>query len=921
MNKKRSVVQLSRSIIFNILLGYCLACGTYANGAGLPDRITIYDHEYELDLAENTELIEKLQFDRSESNGTHYRGKLLAHDDSWVRVSNIGGRWKGLVSFNGQMFTIAGSPEQSRYLAVAGSNGATILAAAPVANYEHFKCGIKGHAHRIFELPKHSALQSAVPVPLSTLCDQSLGIHCVFAEAEFVFDPAFQQAFPNDTDSEALAIINMVEGPYLNQMGIALDAVTIRTQGTSEFSTTTDAGILLDDILDKRVRGQISDDINNQSLFHFVTGRVFNDDTVGAAFINTLCTSSAVGASQVVSNQFGDRDTRLTAMVVAHEFGHNFGADHDVEDNSCGPGHIMDTIDQSGASFSTCSQAQIETAVSNVPNLPACFNFPMSLWSRAADTNVSSVAAGQVFTHDYEVEAREGYQSIETLSVAGALVSGQGQIEAATLDSLPCVISTGGTDYQCLRNDPGTTLALSYSVRHLGTSTELVVTNTLEAVGIADRDLALTNSILPVFDIRTRVDHATPFPASDLTALFYYEIAGSPIDLEWTDNSDDENAFRIERRLDGGAFEEIATTTWSDYRDLTAVEEGVRYEYRIVAFNAAGSASPSNIASGQLRVPDQISSLVAQLVNGSEIYLRWGGQLSNIEDGIRIERSVDNSGFVEIGSVGADVDEYIDVSAVFGSVNEYRVFAFNAAGDAPASNIASYTLGLVPNSVTGLSANQIADSSLVDITWIDSSDNEDGFRVERRSQGGVFEERDVVGANRFRFVDGGTQQGMTYEYRVIAFNSLGDSESNAIVNVTIEGIPAAASAVTASQVTGTNVTVRWADNSDNEQGFSILRSEGSSSFRLQMSAGTDSTSAIDSSAAVGLTYRYRVIAYNLAGESAASDSAPITVAGAPCCTSGGGGNGGGGGSMSWLLLLMMALPWLREASLTVRARC
>ena len=913
MKKRRSAKKFGRSTIFSFLVGCCLACSANASDSWLPDRVTIYGHEYELELVENIELREKLRLNRSASVGAHYRGKLVTHSDSWVRVSSIGGRWTGLVSFNSQMFTIDGNLIYLDNLAIGGPKEATRLVAAPVVDYGQLNCGNENHAHGLFESPKHSALQSFAPVPYTSVCEQSIGVHCVFAEAEFVFDPAFRQAFPDNTDSEALSIINMVEGAYLNAFGIALDTISFRTQGASEFSATTEAGDLLDDIYDKRVRGQISGDINDQSLFHLITGRNFNDDTAGVAFFDTLCTSSAIGTSQVIRDGNGESDTRVTALVVAHEFGHNFGADHDIEDNTCGAGFIMEPTIQGGAGgFSTCSLTQIETSVSNVPDLATCFNFPISLWSRAADSNVKRVAAGQVFTHDYEVTAREGYQSIETLSVAGTVVPGQGQFEAVTLDGLPCDIGIGSTDYQCLRNDPETTLALSYSVRQVGASAELIVTDTLEAVGNADRDLALTNSVLPVFIIRTTVDHAPPNSATDLMALFYYSSPGAPVDLAWIDNSNNEEGFRIERRFDGGAFEEIGWTNEPEYRDKTTSEAGDRYEYRIIAFNAAGAANPSNIARAQLRLPDPVSSLTAQFSNETEIHLQWGGQLSNIEDGIRIERSINGSGFVEIGSVGADIDQFIDVSPILGSVHEYRVFAFNAAGDAPASNIATITPILVPIPILDIAAVQRPGTTTVDISWIENSDNEDGFRIERRSQGTEFGEIGVVGANSVGFTDASAAPGMIYEYRVLAFNIHGDSESSAIVNIGVVGVPVSASAVTASQGTGVSVTVRWADNSDSEEGFSILRSEGSADFLLRLTAAAGSTSAIDSGVQIGVTYRYRVVAFNLVGESAPSDSAPITIVNNPCCTSG----GGGGGSVDWLLLLAVALLFLRERKLT-----
>lgn len=62
--------------------------------------------------------------------------------------------------------------------------------------------------------------------------------------------------------------------------------------------------------------------------------------------------------------------------------------------------------------------------------------------------------------------------------------------------------------------------------------------------------------------------------------------------------------------------------------------------------------------------------------------LVWMDNSSN-EDGFRIERDI-GSGFVTLVTVGVDVETYIDLTALPG--HDYRVIAFNAAGDASPSN-------------------------------------------------------------------------------------------------------------------------------------------------------------------------------------------------------------------------------------------
>jgi PKD repeat protein len=86
-----------------------------------------------------------------------------------------------------------------------------------------------------------------------------------------------------------------------------------------------------------------------------------------------------------------------------------------------------------------------------------------------------------------------------------------------------------------------------------------------------------------------------PAAPSDLDAV---AASSSQIDLTWTDNSEDEDGFRIERSLDGSSFGEIETvdanvTSFSD-TDLAA---STTYWYRVRAYNVAGNSDYSNTAS------------------------------------------------------------------------------------------------------------------------------------------------------------------------------------------------------------------------------------------------------------------------------------------------------------------------------------
>ena len=63
-------------------------------------------------------------------------------------------------------------------------------------------------------------------------------------------------------------------------------------------------------------------------------------------------------------------------------------------------------------------------------------------------------------------------------------------------------------------------------------------------------------------------------------------VSDSQINLNWTDRSDNEKGFIIERRISSGSYAEIAslepdTTAFAD----TGLLSGVTYSYRVKAYN------------------------------------------------------------------------------------------------------------------------------------------------------------------------------------------------------------------------------------------------------------------------------------------------------------------------------------------------
>ena len=91
-----------------------------------------------------------------------------------------------------------------------------------------------------------------------------------------------------------------------------------------------------------------------------------------------------------------------------------------------------------------------------------------------------------------------------------------------------------------------------------------------------------------------------------------------------------------------------------------------------------------------------LPAVVLLILSGGGLCSAFAGQLtlswndnSDNEDGFKIERSLDASSYVEIGTTGADVTTYVDSSVVDDQDYTYRVKAYNVYGYSGYSNIAT----------------------------------------------------------------------------------------------------------------------------------------------------------------------------------------------------------------------------------------
>jgi peptidyl-Asp metalloendopeptidase len=207
--------------------------------------------------------------------------------------------------------------------------------------------------------------------------------------------------------------------------------------------------------------------------------------------------------------------------------------------------------------------------------------------------------------------------------------------------------------------------------------------------------------------------------------------------------------------------------------------------------------------------------------------------------------------------------------------------------------------GSPPAAPSGLQGDASA-SDRVSLSWLDNSSDETGFTVQRAVNGGSYADRASLAANNSSFLDSSLTGGMTYSYRVRAWNGSGNSEfTNAVTLVTPAELPPPPPPSPAGVEPAPDMaTVGWMDV-NGESGYEVLRETRHpkngrwSGTTMSVPANLTTLSETLSSG----TYRYAVRAVGPSG-----GSEWVTATCSSCgsdgsfeITSSGGGSGKGGG--------------------------
>lgn len=392
------------------------------------------------------------------------------------------------------------------------------------------------------------------------------------------------------------------------------------------------------------------------------------------------------------------------------------------------------------------------------------------------------------------------------------------------------------------------------------------------------------------FTIGTNVPTTPPSAPTGLTAA---AVSSSQINLAWTDNSTNEAGFSVER-CDGTTctnFVELLTVgpNAASYQDIN-LSASTGFRYRVRAFNGVGYSAYTGSASATTQAPAVVlpaapTSLGASVVSSTQINLAWTDN-SNNETGFRIEGCVGTgcTTFSEFAVVAANVSSHQVITLAASTDYNFRVRAYNDAGNSAYTNSASgLTLMDPPPAPTALLATAFS-STQINLAWTDNSTNESGFRIDRCAGTTCtnFAEIAVVGANITTYQNTALPPSTTYNYRVRAYNPGGTSGFTNSATATTPAtptVPAAPTALSATAYSTTQIDLAWTDNATTETGFKIERCAGTTctNFVEVATVGPNVTSYANIALTASTAYNYRVRAYNETGNSTYSNSANATT--------------------------------------------
>jgi len=588
----------------------------------------------ELDI----QLMDASNTDVNEIDIKFFRGEIIGHPDSLITLSKVDDTLKGLAFFYDKYYEITGSMQNLSD----GEEPITAMQSTEVAVSDMAQrmtremCPINTSAHHDMQMTAMATMSmntnGSPPVAFA------VGNVNLAADVALALDPPYVSFHGGETNAvvNALQALDQADMFYRQAkpvnaaggLGIALHNVSIRV-----FSNALPFNVA--DIVDPNsslANGNqpeidamaylllIANPTNSNALFGsirtvgaVITGfdlddPVIGDGVAGLSFVATSCSSLGVSLNE----GWGI----ASAVILAHEIGHNFGSCHDGDAASAfcptssvgcpaaSPYIMAPFVSAAATQFSACSIANICSHI----NVQTCYKQPIDieiLLQSVVPPEANALTQGNTSVRTFNVGNLTDV-ILTNVNILGALENlsdpnnANAEYTVVTLDGNACTIAANRQSYTCtiasIDANNAQTFIIIETVTATGTG-QFMSTTQYKNIATEQRvDVEPQNSIVQLtHTVTTAV--TPPAAPSNVQAT---SLSNGNIQVSWTDSSNNEQAFIIERSEDGGtvfnviqANQAANTTSYID----TNVVEGQTYTYRVSASNSIGATAAANTPS------------------------------------------------------------------------------------------------------------------------------------------------------------------------------------------------------------------------------------------------------------------------------------------------------------------------------------
>jgi hypothetical protein len=258
--------------------------------------------------------------------------------------------------------------------------------------------------------------------------------------------------------------------------------------------------------------------------------------------------------------------------------------------------------------------------------------------------------------------------------------------------------------------------------------------------------------------------------------------SSTQIALGWKDNSSDETGFKIERKTGGcgssNAWTQIATKASNiTTHTVSGLSPNTTYAFRVKAYQSSTDSAFSNCASSKTSAsgtPAAPTNFKAVSTSSTKVNLSWEDN-STSETGFKIYRKAGSGSWTCIATTSANVVNYRDTTATNNNSSttyQYYGCANNASGNSPSTYMAT-----IPYQPTNLTAASGTASGTKQLTWTDTSSNETGFEIYRKSGAcsstSSWAKVATLSANKTSWTDTSLTSGSSYSYKIRAYKKSG----------------------------------------------------------------------------------------------------------------------------------------------------